>query len=175
MNSKGKVVVAMSGGVDSSVAACLLHEQGYEVVGFFMRTGVEHDRPEDPHDRHRGCCSASDAADARYVAGKLGVNFYALNMREDFDRIIDYFTAEYKIGRTPNPCVVCNDRLKFGKLVAYADSIDADWIATGHYARIDRRMGVNVLQRPVDLRPERVLRVLRRSVPGGREGRRDRG
>ena len=68
MSSEGKIVVAMSGGVDSSVAACLLREQGYEVVGFFMRTGVEHERPADPNDRHQGCCSASDAADARYVA-----------------------------------------------------------------------------------------------------------
>ncbi len=150
MTSKGKVVVAMSGGVDSSVAACLLHEQGYEVVGFFMRTGVQHDRPEDPPDRHRGCCSATDAADARYVAGKLGINFYALNMQRDFDRIIDYFTEEYKSGRTPNPCVVCNHRLKFGKLVGYAKSIDADLIATGHYARIGRRNGRNVLRRAVD-------------------------
>ncbi|MCH8851599.1 MAG: tRNA 2-thiouridine(34) synthase MnmA, partial [Planctomycetes bacterium] len=88
----------MSGGVDSSVAACLLHEQGHEVVGFFMRTGVEHDRPADSNDRHQGCCSASDAADARYVAGKLGINFYALNMQKDFDSIIDYFTSEYKNG-----------------------------------------------------------------------------
>ncbi len=150
MTSKGKVVVAMSGGVDSSVAAYLLREQGYEVVGFFMRTGVEDGRPDDAPDRHRGCCSASDAADARYVAGKLGINFYVLNMKEDFDRIIDYFADEYTRGRTPNPCVVCNNKLKFGKLLDYAASIDADWIATGHYARIDHRAGRKILRRAAD-------------------------
>ncbi len=156
----------MSGGVDSSVAACLLHEQGYEVVGFFMRTGVEHDRPSDSNDRHQGCCSASDAADARYVAGKLGINFYALNMQKDFDSIIDYFTSEYKNGRTPNPCVVCNDRLKFGKIVDYAKSIDADWIATGHFARIDRGAGRPVLRRGVDRHKDQsyVLFGLQRDV-----------
>ena len=166
MIRKSKIVVAMSGGVDSSVAACLLHEQGHEVVGFFMRTGVEHDRPPDTNDRHQGCCSASDAADARYVAGKLGINFYALNMQKDFDSIIDYFTSEYKNGRTPNPCVVCNDRLKFGKIVDYAKSIDADWIATGHYARIDHSAGRPVLRRGIDRRKDQsyVLFGLQRDV-----------
>ncbi len=149
MNTRGKVVVAMSGGVDSSVAACLLHEQGYEVVGFFMRTGLDSGQPV-PEDRHRGCCSASDAADARYVAGKLGINFYALNFQKQFDKLVDYFSDEYAAGRTPNPCVVCNQDLKFGRIVDYADSIDAQWIATGHFARIDRRSTGPVLQKAVD-------------------------
>lgn len=141
----------MSGGVDSSVAACLLHEQGYDVTGLFMRVGAEA-APEEacaspaaeaaPSRRaHQGCCSANDAADARFVAGRLGVPFYALNFRQDFDRIIDYFADEYAEGRTPNPCVVCNSDLKFGRIVDYADSIGARWIATGHYARIDRADG----------------------------------
>ena len=135
---KDKVVVAMSGGVDSSVAATLLVEQGYDVVGLFMRIGA--DMPDDPckPDRHHGCCSAADAADARFVAGKLGIPFYALNFEKDFDRIVDYFADEYKKGRTPNPCVLCNDQLKFGKLVKCADSINARFVATGHYARIVR-------------------------------------
>ncbi|NLX20850.1 MAG: tRNA 2-thiouridine(34) synthase MnmA [Phycisphaerae bacterium] len=143
--SRTKVVVAMSGGVDSSVAACLLHEQGHEVVGLFMRTGVEgvtasaDARDPDPvAERHRGCCSALDASDARAVAGRLGVPFFALNFKADFERIIDHFAGEYLRGRTPNPCVMCNEYLKFGRLAEYGRAVGADFVATGHYARIDR-------------------------------------
>mgnify|MGYP001432681272 CR=1 FL=1 len=145
-----KVLVAMSGGVDSSVAAAILRDQGYQVVGCFMRLGSE-DSVEEPsvcrlpiapqQTRHQGCCSVNDAADARHVAALLDVPFYVLNFKRDFGRIIDYFVDEYNAGRTPNPCVRCNDWLKFGKLMAYADSIDADYVATGHYARIDRSAG----------------------------------
>ena len=137
-----KVVVAMSGGVDSSVAACLLVEQGYDVLGLFMRVGAADPAPggEIAHSSssrpHQGCCSANDAADARFVAGMLDIPFYALNFQADFDKIIDYFADEYARGRTPNPCVICNDRLKFGKLLAYADAVGAGYIATGHYARV---------------------------------------
>jgi len=137
----------MSGGVDSSVAACLLHEQGYEVIGAFMRMGSAPE-PQEPGrvrlpvhsgaDKHRGCCSAEDSTDARVVAGKLGIPFYALNFEEDFSRLIDYFADEYAAARTPNPCVRCNSWLKFGRLIEYADAVEADWIATGHYARIDQ-------------------------------------
>ncbi len=150
--SRGKVVVAMSGGVDSSVAACLLHEQGYEVTGLFMRTGVhEPSEPRGPaSDRHRGCCSAADASDARAVAGRLGVPFFALNFKEQFDRIIDYFADEYVRGRTPNPCVMCNEHLKFGRLADYGAAAGADFVATGHYARIDRTDGHWRLLRGLD-------------------------
>jgi tRNA-specific 2-thiouridylase len=142
---RGKVVVAMSGGVDSSVAAAILKEEGYEVVGCFMRLGSE-DRVESPEGEacrpgkphHQGCCSVNDAGDARLVAALLDIPFYVLNFRQDFDRVIDYFVDEYNAGRTPNPCVRCNDWLKFGKLMAYAKSIGAQAVATGHYARIDR-------------------------------------
>lgn len=146
----------MSGGVDSSVAACLLHEQGYDVTGFFMRVGAEHPEPvasaaAAPSARsHQGCCSAADAADARFVAGQLGVPFYALNFRKDFERIIDYFADEYASGRTPNPCVVCNSDLKFGRIADYADAVGARWIATGHYARVAHRDAGSVLLRAVD-------------------------
>jgi len=147
----------MSGGVDSSVAACLLHEQGHDVIGVFMRLGAEPAAaacepavasslpiiaPRGPDsDRHRGCCSALDATDARTVAGRLGFPFYALNFEKDFSRLIDYFADEYAAARTPNPCVMCNQQLKFGRLVAYADAIGADFIATGHYARVDHSAG----------------------------------
>ncbi len=154
----------MSGGVDSSVAAARLVEQGYEVTGLFMRVGVEAPVEDDassadgPAGRYKadgsrvrhGCWGASDAADARFVAGKLNIPFYAVEFKDEFDRIIEYFADEYSRGRTPNPCVVCNDRLKFGKLVEYADAIGADHIATGHYARIGMRNRQPVLMKAVD-------------------------
>ncbi len=163
---KPKVLVAMSGGVDSSVAAALLLREGYDVVGCFMRLGSPgetldelmdgfhagfDERSEEDPDRarsgdcnsrqavrigHQGCCSINDAADARMVAAKLGVPFYVVNFKKDFGRIIDYFVGEYNAGRTPNPCVRCNDWLKFGRLHEYAKQIDADFVASGHYARI---------------------------------------
>ncbi len=141
----------MSGGVDSSVAAALLAEQGHEVVGLFMRIGQH--TPEDTGDdatRHQGCCSAADSADARRVAGLLGLPFYALNFQTDFDRIIERFVDEYTRGRTPNPCVICNHDLKFGKLLRYADTIGAEYVATGHYARILREEGEFKLARARD-------------------------
>ncbi len=147
----------MSGGVDSSVAAALLLEQGYDVVGCFMRLGspgeelegmVEASDTEDESSvtcnpknlriGKQGCCSINDAADARLVAAKLGIPFYVCNFKKDFGRIVEYFVGEYNAGRTPNPCVRCNDWLKFGKLHDYAKQIDAQFVASGHYARIDR-------------------------------------
>ena len=146
-----RVVLAMSGGVDSSVAAHLLLEQGHDIIGVFMRHGEESAAACDLNsgeanpllpllqnraDHKQGCCSASDAEDARKVADKLSIPFYALNLQKDFSRIIDYFVDEYTIGRTPNPCVMCNNWIKFGRLFDYADSIDAEYVATGHYARL---------------------------------------
>ena len=147
--SKSKVVVAMSGGVDSSVAACLLHEQGYEVIGLFMRTGID-EPADDTCSEYRGCCSAADASVARQIAGQHGIPFFALNFKDEFDRIIDYFIDEYQRGRTPNPCILCNDQLKFGRLADYRDAVEADRIATGHYARIENRNGQYRLCRAVD-------------------------
>ena len=147
-----RVVLAMSGGVDSSAAAVLLHRQGYEVIGLFMRSGETEkqscavtdgsplpvlDTP--PH--KRGCCSAEDAADARRVADQLGIPFHSLNFQDSFQRIKDYFVDEYLNGRTPNPCVQCNNWLKFGKLWTFAQQVGADHIATGHYARIQQSPG----------------------------------
>ena len=160
----GRVVLAMSGGVDSSVAAVLLKRQGYDVIGLFMRTGVHGDeqRRRRP-DRKKGCCSAVDAGDARRVADRLDIPFYALDFEQDFDRIIDYFADEYLAGRTPNPCVVCNTWLKFGKLWSFGKQLDADFIATGHYAR-DRRRG-SELHRAADPDKDQSY-VLARHPPG---------
>jgi tRNA-specific 2-thiouridylase len=145
--ARKKVVVAMSGGVDSSVAAALLLREGYDVLGAFMRLGSPNgvegpdeacDAPAEraaPPRQKQGCCSVLDAADARRVAGMLGIPFYVLNFQEDFGRVIDYFVDEYNRGRTPNPCVRCNDWLKFGKLAKYAEAVGADFVASGHYAR----------------------------------------
>ena len=143
-----RVVLAMSGGVDSSAAAVLLQQQGYEVIGLFMRSGATdepqvcktslgHDLPiVQPKAHKQGCCSASDAADARRVADTLDIPFHALNFQDAFARIKDYFADEYLAGRTPNPCVMCNNWLKFGKLWEFAQSVGADFIASGHYARV---------------------------------------
>jgi len=142
----------MSGGVDSSVAAALLQRDGWDVVGCFMRLGspgetLDELQPMAPtcdpaaskiKIGHQGCCSINDAADARHVASKLGIPFYVCNFKKDFGRIIDYFVDEYSMGRTPNPCVRCNDWLKFGKLHEYATQIGASHVASGHYARIGR-------------------------------------
>ncbi|NOX59091.1 MAG: tRNA 2-thiouridine(34) synthase MnmA [Planctomycetes bacterium] len=147
----------MSGGVDSSVTAFMLREQGYDVMGLFMRVGAEmpeaptcETNSETPQRTHQGCCSASDAADARFVAGMLDIPFYVLNFKPDFDRLIDYFADEYAAGRTPNPCVQCNTWLKFGKLVDYADMLGCEFVATGHYARLDRTDGHTRLRRGID-------------------------
>jgi tRNA-specific 2-thiouridylase len=128
-----RVVLAMSGGVDSSVAAVLLKAQGYDVIGIFMRTGAT---AEGPDRRSKTCCSVADALDAQSVADRLDIPFYALDFERDFARIKDYFADEYLAGRTPNPCVVCNIWLKFGKLWSYGKQVGADFVATGHYARI---------------------------------------
>ena len=161
----------MSGGVDSSVAAKLLQDAGHEVVGVFMRHGTEspvacaaEDATAQPTsdlpilaiptarlDHKQGCCSATDAEDARQVADRLGIPFYALNLQEEFNRIINYFVDEYADGRTPNPCVMCNNWIKFGKLFAYADSIGASHVATGHYARLKNIDGGYHLLRGKDI------------------------
>jgi tRNA-uridine 2-sulfurtransferase len=160
-----RVVLAMSGGVDSSVAAYLLKNQGYEVIGLFMRTGV-HGAEDGERAHKKGCCSALDAGDARRVADRLDIPFYALDFEQDFNRIIDYFADEYLAGRTPNPCVVCNNWLKFGKLWAYGKQLQADFIATGHYARVVRSGEDVELHRAIDPDKDQsyVLYGIRREV-----------
>jgi tRNA-uridine 2-sulfurtransferase len=133
-----RVVVGMSGGVDSSVAAALLVEQGYDVVGVTLRVWPWAE-PDDPPTRFGSCCSPSTVEDARQVARALGIPYYLLNTEREFDHtVIERFTAEYRAGRTPVPCVVCNRDVKFGSLLRRARAWDAVAVATGHYARITR-------------------------------------
>jgi tRNA-specific 2-thiouridylase len=132
-----RVVMAMSGGVDSSVAAALLLEEGYEVIGATMQIWPS-DLPG-AGEVEGGCCSLGAVEDARAVANKLGIPYYVLNFQSSFqETVIDYFVAEYIQGRTPNPCIVCNHDLKFQKLLEKAIALDADYMATGHYVRRER-------------------------------------
>ena len=175
-----RVVVAMSGGVDSSVAAALLVEAGHDCVGVFMRHASPALPVGDPANPlallparpgHQGCCSPTDALDARRVADRLGIPLYALDLTPDFERIIDDFTAEYGRGRTPNPCVRCNSWVKFGRLFEHAHAIGASHVATGHYARVMQGPNGPQLSRGrdpardqsyvlFDIRPDRLRRML---------------
>ena len=130
-----RVIVAMSGGVDSAVAAGLLVRQGYEVVGITMRLWTQADGEGRLHQKR--CCGVEDIDDARAAADVLGIAHYVLNLEEEFGRrVVDYFVAEYARGRTPNPCLACNEHVKFRALLDRALALDADYLATGHYARI---------------------------------------
>ena len=136
-----RIVVGMSGGVDSSVAAALLVEGGYEAVGVTLRVWPWQDAT-DQTQRFGSCCSAETAGDARTVAQRLGIPYYLLNSEEAFGRdVIDRFVSEYRAGRTPIPCVACNRDLKFGSLLRRAVAWDAAAVATGHYARVTRDAG----------------------------------
>jgi tRNA-specific 2-thiouridylase len=173
----------MSGGVDSSVAAHLLQKAGHDVIGVFMRHGQTVEACAAPAsngglaavvlpilspraDHKQGCCTASDAADARRVADRLDIPFYALDFTDSFGQIIDYFVAEYQAARTPNPCVMCNNWLKFGRLFDYADSVGAEFVATGHYARLtDETNGAIGAMKS----SEKSLPALRRGLDAGKD------
>jgi len=148
---KTRILAAMSGGVDSSVTVALLLKSGYDVVGISMRLGV-HDTIETKTDKPN-CCSLEGIEDARRVAAQLGIPFYAVNYEANFAKyIVDYFCAEYSMGRTPNPCILCNQELKFGKLLQLAYQLNAEYVATGHYARIehDGQLGRYLLLKGID-------------------------
>ncbi|MEG2353213.1 MAG: tRNA 2-thiouridine(34) synthase MnmA [Clostridium sp.] len=145
---KKKVVIGMSGGVDSSVAAYLLKEQGYEVIGIMMKLS-----PEDPEyaENEGGCCSLSAVNDARRVADILEIPFYVMNFKKTFkENVIDNFIEEYLEGRTPNPCVQCNKNIKFKDFLKKAQGLGADYIATGHYAQILKEDNRYLLKRGID-------------------------
>ena len=135
MSKKGRVLVAMSGGVDSSVAAVMLHEQGYEVIGITMKTWDY--ASSGGSSKETGCCSLDSINDARSLAVNYGFPHYILDIRNEFgDYVVDNFVDEYIAGRTPNPCVLCNTHIKWEALIKRADKLDCEFIATGHYANI---------------------------------------
>jgi len=149
--NKNRVVVAMSGGVDSSVCAYLLKKQGYEVIGITMQ--IWQDASEDFKQKEGGCCSISAVYDARRVANKIGIPYYVTNLKDRFnEKVIQYFIDEYIEGRTPNPCIVCNRYMKFDDLLKKALEIDAFYVATGHYGIIEKDESRNrfILRKSVD-------------------------
>ena len=152
MSGKGqRVLLGMSGGVDSSVGGYLLREQGYEVIGVTMKVWPQDciSRAEDK------CCGPQAIADARGVAHSLGIPHYVVDEADQFERlVIDYFSSEYQAGRTPNPCVMCNEKLKFGNLWSKAAVLGCDYIATGHYAVIEHHGDRAVLRKGIDLRKD---------------------
>ena len=162
-----RVAMAMSGGVDSSVAAALLKQQGHEVIGLHLKLyhGAEQDS------RPKSCCSLDEAMDARAVCHRLEIPFYVLDVQEEFrSEVIDYFIREYQDGRTPNPCVMCNRTIKSRYLLKKADELDCELLATGHYARSQQESGSGgwALARPADLRKDQTYflwGVERESLP----------
>jgi tRNA-uridine 2-sulfurtransferase len=149
MSRKGKVLVAMSGGIDSSVAAMMLHEQGYEVIGITMKTWDY--ETSGSSTRETGCCSLDSINDARNLAVSFGIPHYILDIRAEFgESIINNFVEEYLAGRTPNPCVLCNTHIKWDALLKRADMLGCDYIATGHYAQIREENGRKIISRGID-------------------------
>jgi tRNA-specific 2-thiouridylase len=149
MSKHGRILVAMSGGIDSSLAAVLLHEQGYEVIGMTMKTWDY--ASSGGNKKETGCCSLDSINDARNIAVNLGFPHYILDIRNEFgDYVIDHFTGEYLEGRTPNPCVLCNTHIKWDALLRRADKLDCEFIATGHYANIRQENGRHIISKGVD-------------------------
>lgn len=154
MSKHGRVLVAMSGGVDSSVTAAMLRDEGYEVVGITMKTW-DHamSGPREPGQKVVGCCTLESMNDARSVAMKMDFPHFIVDIREEFgDWVVERFTNDYLAGRTPNPCVLCNTHIKWAALLRRADDLGCAFIATGHYARVrhDEALGRHVVSRGLD-------------------------
>lgn len=150
MSKHGKVLVAMSGGIDSTVTAMMLHEEGYEVIGITMKTWDYANSGGSK--KETGCCSLDSINDARQVAVTMGFHHFIVDIREEFgDYVIDNFVDEYLAGRTPNPCVLCNTHIKWSALLKRADALDCQFIATGHYAIIKEEAGRRFISRAADL------------------------
>jgi len=151
MGSKGRVLVAMSGGIDSSLAAVLLHEQGYEIIGMTMKTWDYASSGSNSNKKETGCCSLDSINDARQISVNLGFPHYILDIRDEFgDYVINHFTNEYLDGRTPNPCVLCNTHIKWDALLRRADKLGCDYIATGHYAKSKQYNGRYFISKGID-------------------------
>lgn len=149
MKTKGRILVAMSGGIDSSVTAMLLHEEGYEVIGLTMKTWDY--ATSGTSGKETGCCSLDSINDARAIAVEKGFPHYILDIRSEFgDSVIDNFVDEYLAGRTPNPCVLCNTHIKWDALLKRADMLNCEYIATGHYANIRQENGRYVISQGID-------------------------
>ncbi|MDX2194854.1 MAG: tRNA 2-thiouridine(34) synthase MnmA [Cytophagales bacterium] len=149
MSKQGRVLVAMSGGIDSSLTAVMLHEQGYEVIGMTLKTWDY--ATSGGSKKETGCCSLDSINDARNIAVGLGFPHYILDIREEFgDAVIDYFTGEYIAGRTPNPCVMCNTHIKWEALIKRADKLNCEYIATGHYASVRYNNGRYIVSKGID-------------------------
>ena len=147
--SKGKVLMAMSGGIDSTIASLLLHEQGYDVIGITMKTWDY--ESSGGSKKETGCCSLDSINDARQLAVDCGFPHMILDIREEFgDYIIDNFVDEYIAGRTPNPCVLCNTHIKWEALLKRADMLGCEFIATGHYAQVREENGRYVVSKGID-------------------------
>jgi len=150
MSSKGRVLVAMSGGVDSSVAAVMLKEQGYDVIGITMKTWDYH-RSGGDSGKETGCCTVESMNDARQIAVNYGFKHFIVDIRDEFGTwVIDRFIEDYTSGRTPNPCVLCNTHIKWAALLRRADSLGCDFIATGHYAQVREENGRFVISKGLD-------------------------
>ena len=149
MSKNGKILLAMSGGIDSSISSLLLHDMGYEVVGITMKTWDY--QSSGTSKKETGCCSLESINDARSIAVKMGFNHYILDIRDEFgDYVIDYFTDEYMSGRTPNPCVLCNTHIKWEALLKRAKNLDCNYIATGHYAKVRSENDRYIVSKGID-------------------------